>query len=75
MVGEDVVAMLKHALTRVGVTNVKVVAILNDTTGTLVAGSHYYPNTTIGNFGTLWPLGYFDYLKVSFWALGPMLPT
>ena len=48
MVGEDVVAMLKHALTRVGVTNVKVVAILNDTTGTLVAGSHYYPNTTIG---------------------------
>ena len=52
MVGEDVVAMLKHALTRVGVTNVRVVAILNDTTGTLVAGSHYYPNTTIGNFGT-----------------------
>ena len=40
--------MLKHALTRVGVTNVKVVAIINDTTGTLVAGSHDYHDTAIG---------------------------
>ena len=46
--GEDVVGMLNKALAAVGVTNVKVVAILNDTTGTLVAGSHDYPDAGIG---------------------------
>jgi len=46
--GEDVVRMLNKALTVVGVSNVKVVAILNDTTGTLVAGSHDYPDAGIG---------------------------
>ena len=40
--------MLNKSLAEVGVTNVKVVAIINDTTGTLVAGSHDYPDTAIG---------------------------
>jgi len=48
VIGEDVVAMLNTALNKVGVDNVNVVAILNDTTGTLVAGSHDYPNCVIG---------------------------
>ena len=48
MVGKDVVGMLNKSLADVGVTNVKVVAIINDTTGTLVAGSHDYPDTAIG---------------------------
>ena len=46
--GEDVVGMLNKALAEVGVGNVKVVAILNDTTGTLVAGSHDFPDAGIG---------------------------
>jgi len=46
--GKDVVEMLNKALTEVGVANVKVVAILNDTTGTLVAGSHDYADAGIG---------------------------
>ena len=48
MIGEDVVSMLNSSLKKVGVTNVNVVAILNDTTGTLVAGSHDFPNTAVG---------------------------
>ena len=40
--------MLNSSLKTVGVTNVNVVAILNDTTGTLVAGSHDFPNTAVG---------------------------
>ena len=40
--------MLNKALVSVGVNNVNVVAILNDTTGTLVAGSHDYSNCAIG---------------------------
>jgi len=48
VVGKDVVGMLNKSLAEVGVTNVKVVAIINDTTGTLVAGSHDYPDTAIG---------------------------
>jgi len=48
VIGEDVVKMLNTALSSEGVTNVEVVAILNDTTGTLVAGSHDYPDTGIG---------------------------
>ena len=42
------VSMLNKALKTKNVTNVDVVAILNDTTGTLVAGAHYYPNCAIG---------------------------
>ena len=42
------VGMLNKSLADIGVTNVKVVAIINDTTGTLVAGSHDYPDTAIG---------------------------
>ena len=48
MIGEDVVSMLNSSLKTVGVTNVDVVAILNDTTGTLVAGSHDFPSTAVG---------------------------
>ena len=48
MIGQDVVAMLNNALKAKNVTNVDVVAILNDTTGTLVAGAHYFPNCAIG---------------------------
>lgn len=48
VIGEDVVSMLNSSLKKVGVTNVNVVAILNDTTGTLVAGSHDFPNTAVG---------------------------
>ena len=40
--------MLNTALHQVGVDNVNVVAILNDTTGTLVAGAHDYDNCAIG---------------------------
>ena len=43
--------MLNSSLKTVGVTNVNVVAILNDTTGTLVAGSHDFPNTAVGKLG------------------------
>ena len=45
--------MLNSSLKTVGVTNVNVVAILNDTTGTLVAGSHDYPNTAVGKPGKI----------------------
>ncbi|XP_076656505.1 hexokinase type 2 [Halictus rubicundus] len=47
-VGEDAVRLLREALDRRGDTNVKVVAILNDTTGTLVQGSTLDPDTAIG---------------------------
>ena len=45
--------MLNSSLKTVGVTNVNVVAILNDTTGTLVAGSHDFPNTAVGKLGMI----------------------
>ena len=45
--------MLNSSLKTVGVTNVNVVAILNDTTGTLVAGSHDFPNTAVGKLGKI----------------------
>ena len=48
VVGEDVVRMLRDGLAGAGVDNVRVMAILNDTTGTLVAGSHDYPACAIG---------------------------
>ena len=48
VIGEDVVGMLNTALEGAGVKNVSVVAILNDTTGTLVAGAHDSPHCAIG---------------------------
>ena len=48
VIGEDVVSMLNVALESVGVKNVLVVAILNDTTGTLVAGAHDSTDCAIG---------------------------
>lgn len=47
-VNKDAVRLLREALDRRGDTKVKVVAILNDTTGTLVQGSTLDPNTAIG---------------------------
>ncbi|XP_076238867.1 hexokinase type 2 isoform X2 [Calliopsis andreniformis] len=48
VVNEDAVRLLREALDRRGDTKVKVVAILNDTTGTLVQGSTLDHNTAIG---------------------------
>ncbi|XP_068972427.1 hexokinase type 2-like isoform X1 [Bombus flavifrons] len=48
VVNEDAVRLLHEALDRRGDTKVKVVAILNDTTGTLVQGSTLDHNTAIG---------------------------
>jgi len=48
VIGEDAVKLLNTSLQKIGMQNVKVVAILNDTTGTLVAGAHDYPDTAIG---------------------------
>ncbi|XP_076226512.1 hexokinase-2 [Nomia melanderi] len=47
-VNKDVVKLLRDALDRRGDTKVKVVAVLNDTTGTLVQGSTLDPDTAIG---------------------------
>lgn len=47
-VNEDAVRLFREALDRQGNTNVKVVTILNDTTGTLVQGSTLDPDTCIG---------------------------
>ncbi|KAG7213805.1 hypothetical protein KM043_003021 [Ampulex compressa] len=47
-VNKDVVGLLRDALARRGGTKVKVVAILNDTTGTLVQGAAQDPDTAIG---------------------------
>ncbi|KOC63493.1 Hexokinase-2 [Habropoda laboriosa] len=44
----DVVNLLREALDRRGDTKVKVIAILNDTTGTLIQGSTLDHNTAIG---------------------------
>lgn len=48
VVNEDAVKLLHEALDRRGDTKVKVVAIVNDTTGTLVQGSTLDHNTAIG---------------------------
>lgn len=48
VIGEDAVKFLNDSLSKLGLANVKVVAILNDTTGTLVAGVHDYPDCGIG---------------------------
>ncbi|XP_076288793.1 hexokinase type 2 [Lasioglossum baleicum] len=47
-VSKDAVRLLREALDRRGDTKVKVVAILNDTTGTLVQASTLDPDTAIG---------------------------
>lgn len=47
-VNKDAVNLLREALARRGDTKVKVVAVLNDTTGTLVQGSTLDHNTAIG---------------------------
>ncbi|XP_019699966.1 hexokinase-1 isoform X2 [Harpegnathos saltator] len=47
-VNKDVVRLLREALDRRGDTKVKVVAVLNDTTGTLVQASTLDHETTIG---------------------------
>lgn len=48
VVNKDAVQLLREALDRRGDTKVKVVAIMNDTTGTLVQGSMLDPETAIG---------------------------
>ncbi|XP_029174458.1 hexokinase-1-like [Nylanderia fulva] len=47
-VNKDIVKLLREALDRRGDTKVKVVAVLNDTTGTLVQGSTLDHNVAIG---------------------------
>ena len=46
--GEGVVGLLQNAIDARGDMKVKVIAILNDTTCTLVAGSYLDPNCTVG---------------------------
>jgi len=48
VVGQDVVSLLRAALSKAGVTNVCVVAVVNDTTGTLVAGAAQDPTCCLG---------------------------
>ncbi|XP_076673601.1 hexokinase-2 isoform X2 [Andrena cerasifolii] len=47
-VNQDAVRLLREAFDRRGDTKVKVVAVLNDTTGTLIQGSTLDSNTAIG---------------------------
>lgn len=46
--GEDVNALLQKALIRKGFSNIKPVAILNDTVAVLLASAYNYPDTRIG---------------------------
>lgn len=48
VVNKDAVQLLRDALARRGDTKVKVIAVLNDTTGTLVQGATLDPDTAIG---------------------------
>ncbi|KAH0568143.1 hexokinase-2-like [Cotesia glomerata] len=48
VVNKDAVQLLKDAIARRGDTRVKVLAVLNDTTGTLLQGATQDPNTAIG---------------------------
>lgn len=48
VVGEDVVRMLRDALSRCGHNHIEVLAILNDTTGTVLQGARIDPKTRIG---------------------------
>ncbi|GCB83569.1 hypothetical protein scyTo_0024078, partial [Scyliorhinus torazame] len=46
--GEDVVALLKEAMRRNGEIDLDIVAILNDTVGTMMACAYENPNCEIG---------------------------
>ena len=46
--GKDVVRLLNDALVRKGIRNAKVVALANDTVGTLIARSYEDPNCDVG---------------------------
>lgn len=48
VVGKDVVELLRLALKRKGVFNIEVVALINDTVGTLMAGSYSDPRCDMG---------------------------
>ncbi len=48
VVGEDIVVLLNEALKRIGIKNLKVAALVNDTVGTLVAKSYNDPSCDIG---------------------------
>lgn len=48
VVNQDAVKLLRESLERRGDTKVNVVAVLNDTTGTLVQGASQDRNTVIG---------------------------
>jgi hexokinase len=48
VVGEDIVVMLNEALRRIGIKNLKVAALVNDTVGTLVAKSYTEPSCDVG---------------------------
>ncbi|KAI9226867.1 MAG: hypothetical protein DHS80DRAFT_18069 [Piptocephalis tieghemiana] len=60
VVGNDVVEMLQHALHQLAIP-VRVVAILNDTVGALLASGYKDPNTVIGAiFGTGTNVAYWE---------------
>ncbi|MEI6055164.1 MAG: hypothetical protein WCR55_03815 [Lentisphaerota bacterium] len=48
VVGEDIVVLLNEALKRIGINNLKVAALVNDTVGTLVAKSYTEPSCDVG---------------------------
>lgn len=48
VVGKDIVVLLNEALKRIGIENLKVGALVNDTVGTLVAKSYTEPACDIG---------------------------
>ncbi|MFH1653766.1 MAG: hypothetical protein ABIE74_06890 [Pseudomonadota bacterium] len=53
VVGEDVVKLLSKSLKRYGLNNIEIVALINDTVGTLATRSYKDPNCDIGViFGT-----------------------
>ncbi|HBM17458.1 MAG TPA: hypothetical protein DD381_14110 [Lentisphaeria bacterium] len=48
VVGEDIVVLLNEALRKIGIKNLKVAALVNDTVGTLVAKSYTEPSCDVG---------------------------
>ncbi len=46
--GEDIVVLLNEALKKIGINNLKVAALVNDTVGTLVAKSYAEPSCDVG---------------------------
>ncbi|CAH1787487.1 unnamed protein product [Owenia fusiformis] len=62
-VGQDAVKMLEDAIAKIGGINVDIVAVLNDTTGTLAAGSYLDHQCEIGMIlGTGSNAAYMEYL-------------